>query len=495
MNSELLDNAKKLVHKSYIEQGSQNLSALGKQLNELIEKRKMPSKPLTDQQIDVLLNYLSLMDSNNFSGNAGVGEREGRCFASMVRRRNYGFCHGIGRSGDITEIQPKAAGSSLLVKLCRNLTLDLFKLSGIRGCTDLVLLPVATGMALSLCLMTLRPTKPRAEYVVFLRIDQKSCFKSILTAGFKPLVVTGLKNGDEIQTNLDELRKIIIEKGAESIVCVMSTTSCFAPRVPDNLPEIGKICSQFDIAHVVNNAYGLQSSKCSHLISETVRLKYRLDAFVQSMDKNFMVPVGGSIVGSFDQSFVDNLGKMYPGRASIQPILDLFISFLSMGSEKYKELLVERKELYSRLQIELKQVAESFGERLLNVPHNDISMGITLQSVEIPDEGNDVTESVTKIGSMLFTRYVSGARVVSRDTTKEIGGVKFKGFGAHVDEYPHDYMTAAASIGMQSEDINLFMKRLKAVLSKQYNKDHSVKFVPEITNGPINDDGDHVDSE
>ena len=40
------------------------------------------------------------------------------------------LAHGIGRSGDITAVQPKAAGSSLLMKLSNSLALDVIKLSG-----------------------------------------------------------------------------------------------------------------------------------------------------------------------------------------------------------------------------------------------------------------------------------------------------------------------------------------------------------------------------
>ena len=326
-------------------------------------------------------------------------------------------------------------------------------------------------MALTLCLMTLKQTKPSAEFVIFLRIDQKSCFKSILTAGLKPIVVDGVQNGDEIQTNLEKLKEVIREQSSESILCVMSTTSCFAPRVPDNIPEIGKICSESSIAHVVNNAYGLQSTKCCHLISETFRLGYRIDAFVQSMDKNFMVPVGGSIVASFEPKYIQNLGKIYPGRASIASIMDLFITFLSMGSEKYRELLAERRGSFTKLQDELKIIADKNGEKLLSTPHNDISMGISLQNDVICSNtnDNDVTDTsrdVTKLGSMLFTRFVSGARVVARGTNKEISGYKFVGFGSHIEQYSCDYLTAAASIGITINDIDLFSKRLSSVLSK-----------------------------
>ncbi len=58
-----------------------------------------------------------MMDSNNFAGQAGVGEREARVACPLVARRHYRMAHGIGRSGDIGAEQPKAAGSSLLAKL------------------------------------------------------------------------------------------------------------------------------------------------------------------------------------------------------------------------------------------------------------------------------------------------------------------------------------------------------------------------------------------
>lgn len=39
----------------------------------------------------------------------------------------------------------------------------------------------------------------------------------------------------------------------------------------------------------------------------------RIDAFVQSLDKNFMVPVGGAIIAGFDEPFIQEISKMYPG--------------------------------------------------------------------------------------------------------------------------------------------------------------------------------------
>jgi hypothetical protein len=41
--------------------------------------------------------------------------------------------------------------------------------------------------------------------------------------------------------------------------------------------------------------------------------KGRVDAFVQSTDKNFMVPVGGTIIAGFDKLFINKVSQSYPG--------------------------------------------------------------------------------------------------------------------------------------------------------------------------------------
>lgn len=72
----------------------------------------------------MLLDDLASMDSNNFLKNYGVGEREARIASSLVARRNFHFGHGCGRSGDLVEVQPKAAGSSVMYQLTNSLARD-----------------------------------------------------------------------------------------------------------------------------------------------------------------------------------------------------------------------------------------------------------------------------------------------------------------------------------------------------------------------------------
>uniref|UniRef100_A0A9L0S2K4 O-phosphoseryl-tRNA(Sec) selenium transferase n=1 Tax=Equus caballus TaxID=9796 RepID=A0A9L0S2K4_HORSE len=408
----------------------------------------------------------------------GDARRPGSKDSAMASLRAFGaetgserFIHGIGRSGDISAVQPKAAGSSLLNKITNSLVLDIIKLAGVHTVSNCFVVPMATGMSLTLCFLTLRHKRPKAKYIIWPRIDQKSCFKSMITAGFEPVVIENVLEGDELRTDLKAVEAKVQELGPDYVLCVHSTTSCFAPRVPDRVEQLAVICANYDIPHIVNNAYGVQSSKCMHLIQQGARVG-RIDAFVQSLDKNFMVPVGGAIIAGFNDSFIQEISKMYPGRASASPSLDVLITLLSLGSNGYKKLLKERKEMFSYLSNQLKKLSEAYNERLLHTPHNPISLAVTLKTL---DEHRE--KAVTQLGSMLFTRQVSGARVVPLGSVQTVSGYAFRGFMSHTDNYPCAYLNAASAIGMKTQDVDLFIKRLDKCLKtirKEQNRESDV---------------------
>lgn len=55
--------------------------------------------------------------------------------------------------------------------------------TGVRSVASCFVVPMATGMSLTLCFLTLRHRRPKARYIIWPRIDQKSCFKAMITAG------------------------------------------------------------------------------------------------------------------------------------------------------------------------------------------------------------------------------------------------------------------------------------------------------------------------
>lgn len=386
---------------------------------------------------------------------SGVGEREGRVLSTLVNERHFGLAHGIGRSGDLLEIQPKALGSALIYRLTNRITLQAMHCIGIhpsamRSC---IVVPVATGMALMLSLRSLhmKANDKRKTKVLWIRVDQKSAPKSVELSGMKLVVVSQKLYGDELLTDLEGLEETILKEDPAEILCVLSTSSCFAPRSPDNLPGIGKLCKKYDIFHLVNNAYGLQSSKARNLINETVLSGGRLDLIAQSTDKNFMVPVGGSIVSGPNQDLVELVGKIYPGRASISPVLDLFITLLSLGRTGLTQLYENRKVTWSYFQDRLKEELPSLGLRLLNTPRNDISMAIGF------------TRDVNDLGSRLYYRRVSGARLVKK--SEGAGPFDLEGWGSHHPSYPHlAYLNVASAVGQKPLDIDLFFDRLKGCM-------------------------------
>lgn len=446
----------KLIPTTYVQQAkdAQNTTLL--LVNQLLEKKKWPETGWNDRTIEMILNELASLDSNNFPKNSGVGEREARIASSLVAKRNYYFGHGIGRSGDLVEVQPKAAGSSVMYQLTNFLAKDVLRTMGVRSVKQCFVAPLGTGMSLTLLFLTLRQEKPLAKFIIWSRIDQKSCFKSIVAAGYEPVVIDLILNGDELQTDVERIESVLNELDPQMVACVFTTTSCFAPRACDNIEAVAQLCKQYEIAHVINNAYGVQSSKCMHLIEQASR-KGRIDAFVQSTDKNFMVPVGGTIIAGFDEKFIAKVSQCYPGRASSSPILDLFITFLSVGSKEYLLKVKQRKEHFKLLKDGLTEIASKFQLKVLETPGNTISIGITLPPMKD-------SKSLTELGSKLFVRCVSGTRVISSTECKTISGHEFQGWGAHYDQYPSPYLTAAATIGMTTCDIDQFLQRFTKVM-------------------------------
>merc|ERR1711915_510887 len=186
---------------------------------------------------------------------------------------------------------------------------------------------------------------------------------------------------------------------------------------------------------------------CMHLINEAARLG-GLDVFIQSTDKNLMVPVGGAIIAGFDKELIKEISQTYPGRASGSPSVDVFITLLSMGVSGYKLLLAQRKTLFAVLKSEMQTLADKYGLTVLESKNNTISIAMTL---------HETGKSATNIGSMLFTRGVSGS------DNKSIEDVTFFGWGAHTDNCDTAYLTAAASVGMNEEDVKQFVKRVTKV--------------------------------
>jgi len=249
----------------------------------------------------------------------------------------------------VSAVQPKAVGSSLLLEISRLLALDAIQIAGFATAKHTAMLPVATGMSLTLVMRAIHEERPLADEVVFLRVDQKSCIKSIRTAGLQPIVVSGTIQGDEVVTDLKFL-EAHLQARSEKTVCVLSNTSCFAPRSPDSLVKVALLCSKYKVPHVVNNAYGVQSRKCCHLLDAASRMG-RVDITVQSVDKNFMVPVSGCLLAARDRKLVMLTCQAYPGRASGTAMLDVAITLLSMGRSIWRKLLDRREESYERLKV------------------------------------------------------------------------------------------------------------------------------------------------
>ena len=428
--SEEKDIIESFIGKSYCQIGKELNTSHEKIFQNILNTRSIPDEPLHPNTISYILNYLSNMDSNNGPYHIGIGEREGRIISPLVHQRNYGLVHGIGRSGNINDFQPKACGSSLLVQLTNSLLKNLLHSIGMTFIKDIIILPFATGMTLTLTYLTLRLEKPKAKYIIWSRIDQKTCLKCIITSGFEPIIINPIKsksNDYEIETDLEGIKNAIDKYGVENILCITSTTSCFAPRCYDNIEEISKICKEKKLFHVINNAYGIYCTKIIDMINKADKVG-EITLLISSTDKNFMVPVGGSFIYSSKENMVQKIKKNYPGRASISPLLDIFISFLEMGKNKYKELIKDRKEKYKILIQKMENIANKYQEKVIAMNGNKISILFTLKNIMTKSGNKDVKE----IGSMCFNRQISGVRIIisSNGEKKNVAGYEFLNYGS-----------------------------------------------------------------
>lgn len=151
------------------------------------------------------------------------------------------------------------------------------------------------------------------------------------------------------------------------------------------------------------------------------------------------------------------IDALYPGRASMGPSLDLLTTLLHLGREGWTRALQDRNMVKKHLIDTLHRIADEMGEKALIVDGNDISYAITL---------NSLGKNASFLGSMLFQRCASGARILVPGATKNIAGLVFDNFGTSHDDYPHQYMTVAAAIGTSMQEIDSFFERFRSCVAK-----------------------------
>mmetsp|Transcript_5815 Transcript_5815/g.10361 ORF Transcript_5815/g.10361 Transcript_5815/m.10361 type:complete len:261 (-) Transcript_5815:792-1574(-) len=254
---------------------------------------------------------------------------------------------------------------------------------------------------------------------------------------------------------MGDLRQVLSSMDLESVLCVFTTTSCFAPRQPDPVVDVALICKELSIPHVINNAYGVQCSKLTHMVSQAAR-EGRVDAVIQSCDKNFCVPVGGAIVASNSKEFIKKISEVYPGRASAAVVLDMLITLLGLGEAGWREMLRSRKEAGTVFEESLRTLATKYGERVIKVPKNTISFGLSLSCLG---------DKATELGAHLYTRRVSGGRVTSPSPSKQVFGYPFACYGSSTEAYPVPYIAVACALGLTVGEVALFTERLDKALA------------------------------
>ncbi|MFX1296718.1 MAG: O-phosphoseryl-tRNA(Sec) selenium transferase [Promethearchaeota archaeon] len=427
-----------LIPSNMMKKGQIILNSIIHPIKILWEQRKIPEEGWSDETIELCLKLFTWMDTDKDPKAIRIGEREARVASPLISKLAYGFNHGIGRSGEIGAPQPKAPGTSIMYQIANRLALQALKKFGVPNLKKAIVLPLSTGMSIGLTFAALRK-KSNQKIVLCTRIDHTSPLKGIELIGLIPKIVESKLIDDAVQVDPDEIRQNI----DNNTIAILSNTTFFPPREPDNIKEIAKIAKEYNLHHIINNAYGVQSRKLMKKIQGAID-SGRVDAVIQSTDKNFLTPIGGSIVASPIEGFIERISKCYAGRATAAPIIQFLAAILSLGIQGYEKLRDTQESNRILLEKLLREVAEHHNERVLQI-YNPIACAMTLNH-----------QDPKKIGGILYELRVTGPRAYKR-------GEKW---GACYDDYLNNYLCLNAAIGTHESDIQEAIQHLKKTLNK-----------------------------
>jgi O-phospho-L-seryl-tRNASec:L-selenocysteinyl-tRNA synthase len=239
--------------------------------------------------------------------------------------------------------------------------------------------------------------------------------------------------------DMSKFEKSLIKTKASA---VLATTTFFPPRESDPVKQIARLCSDHDIPFVINNAYGVQSQETMKHIRSAIDAG-RVDAIIQSSDKNFLTPVGGSIIVSPKADVISWVSDTYAGRASAAPVIQTLVALLSLGLKRYRELQEQQLRNLSLLRDNLQNVADKLGQRLLAI-ENPVACAITMNNLDVEE-----------IGARLYNARVTGPRAVKQGN-----------YGSSTENYPHSYIVMNAAIGVRKEDVETATAKLYKEASK-----------------------------
>jgi len=418
----------------------------------LLEQKSIPAAPWAEEQISFFLQVLSNMDTDKDDKASRVGEREARIASRLHLLTSSGFCHGVGRSGYLTAPQPKAPGGTLMYEISNYLARDFLRKFGLPNIQKAIVTPLCTGMSLALCLGALKPDWNKEESlrkrkVIVPQIDHNSLLKALNLMGMYPVIVKGKLFEYAVRIPI----KDIIKSYDEDCFAILSLTSFFPPREYDDIKEISKFARDKNLIHIVINAYGVQSPDWMKLIRAGIDAG-RVDAIIQSTDKNMLTPIGGALIASPQEETISKISQAYAGRASATPIVNFLISMLSLGVKGYERLLVEQQKNRKLLEEKLQNLAQKLDERILKI-FNPVAVAMSLDHLN--------KKHLTALGGALYNLRVTGPRVYNPTLNT---------FGTCCEDYKIPYIVMNAAIGAKSEDILLAVKRLEKAYSQILKK-------------------------
>jgi O-phospho-L-seryl-tRNASec:L-selenocysteinyl-tRNA synthase len=138
-----------------------------------------------------------------------------------------------------------------MYELTNYLATNFLKKFGLPNINKAIVVPLCTGMSLSLCLGALRPDEnDNRRTLIVPQIDHKSLIKAIDLMAIRQKIIPGKIFGDAVRIPIEDIKSSL----DDDCFGIVSITSFFPPRENDDIKEISKFAKENDLVHIIINA-------------------------------------------------------------------------------------------------------------------------------------------------------------------------------------------------------------------------------------------------
>ncbi|KAK9717114.1 O-phosphoseryl-tRNA(Sec) selenium transferase, SepSecS [Popillia japonica] len=171
-----------------------------------------------------------------------------------------------------------------------------------------------------------------------------------------------------------------------------------------------------------------------------------------------LVPSGSSLVTSFDEDVIGRIAKTYPGRASSNSTIDIFITLVSLGKNGYSKFLDDKDCIQQYFQELLGKLVEKYKIFIKN--YGSSATSVVLYFNENIDNLSLLEEEILR-----FVRNVNISLIMTQEDRMVLDH-RFEDWGTHGVACTKPFVVFQLSLYTSKDDIDRLLECLDLYLSK-----------------------------